>query len=442
VVVALAWLAWATGPAAPGWAGHPAVPAEPVPPVLSLDAAVGYALRNNPLMVAQRQQYGIAAAMVVIADTYPFNPSLENRVQAASGPESAGITNQVPLEHLLLWEVEVRGQGRYRRRGARAALARTDWEIAQQEQALVVRVLRAFTAVLYRQERLRLAEETLRFNEQLVEQVRLLVRRGQLRGADLLLAQTEATATRAVVNTERETLVIAQSELRSALGVVGGTFQIRGNLEPAPAPTDPAVLTQAAFQGRAELHAREAAVTEAEANLRLAVANQYGNPVVGPAFTYDPTRVSLIGAQINIPLPVVNTHRGEIQQRQAERERAALDLREAEVSIQQDVLAALARLQTAQAQVQTIRDLILPELRRALEAIERLFRAGEPGVDVLRVLDVRRKLLQARGSYLDALYNVSQAWADLVAAVGPTVRDVGACAPPAPPMPVSPAPTH
>ncbi|MFL5863092.1 MAG: hypothetical protein ACJ780_20350 [Solirubrobacteraceae bacterium] len=71
MVVGLAWLAWATWPAGPGWAGHPPVPAEPVPPVLSLDAAVGYALRNNPMIVAQRQQHGIAAAMVVIAEQRP-----------------------------------------------------------------------------------------------------------------------------------------------------------------------------------------------------------------------------------------------------------------------------------------------------------------------------------------------------------------------------------
>jgi len=61
---------------------------------------------------------GIAAARVVIADTDPFNPVLENRLQGAEGPHSAGITNRLPLEHILLWEVEWRHQGQYRRDGA------------------------------------------------------------------------------------------------------------------------------------------------------------------------------------------------------------------------------------------------------------------------------------------------------------------------------------
>src|SRR5438477_10714407 len=53
------------------------------PPVLTLEAAVSYALSNNPTLAVQRQQHGIAAARVVIADPYPFNPIRENRIQAA-----------------------------------------------------------------------------------------------------------------------------------------------------------------------------------------------------------------------------------------------------------------------------------------------------------------------------------------------------------------------
>src|SRR5579885_1097198 len=64
--------------------------------VLTLEEAVRYALENNPALAAQRQQRGIAAARVVIADTYPFNPVLENRIQGAEGPHAAGITNRTP----------------------------------------------------------------------------------------------------------------------------------------------------------------------------------------------------------------------------------------------------------------------------------------------------------------------------------------------------------
>src|SRR5262249_42764686 len=68
---------------------------------LSLDGAIRWALANNPELAAMRKQHGVAAAGVVIARTYPFNPIWEGRVQAAAGPESAAITNGVPTEHLV-----------------------------------------------------------------------------------------------------------------------------------------------------------------------------------------------------------------------------------------------------------------------------------------------------------------------------------------------------
>jgi hypothetical protein len=50
--------------------------------------------------------------------------------------------------------------------------------------------------------------------------------------------------------------------------------------------------------------------------------------------------------------------------------------------------------------------------------MQQLFIKGDPGVDVLRVVDLRRKLLKARDGYLDALWEVTQARADVAAAVG------------------------
>src|SRR5262249_57597166 len=94
--------------------------AEPVPEVLTREVGVRWALQNNPELAALRQQHGISAAAVIIAETYPFNPVWEAKVRATNGPESAGITNRVSNEHKLLLDVEVRHQGYYRRRAAGA----------------------------------------------------------------------------------------------------------------------------------------------------------------------------------------------------------------------------------------------------------------------------------------------------------------------------------
>jgi cobalt-zinc-cadmium efflux system outer membrane protein len=126
----------------------------------------------------------------------------------------------------------------------------------------------------------------------------------------------------------------------------------------------------------------------------------------------------MIGPQVNVPLPVANTSRGQVFQSEVEHALAADTVRQTEVNVRQDVAAALARLAATERQTDQFRTKILPELRQAVSDMEKLFQAGEPGVDVLKVIDVRRKLLQARDGYLDALSAVRQSRADLAAAVG------------------------
>jgi cobalt-zinc-cadmium efflux system outer membrane protein len=421
-------LAWAGFSVPASWAQSPAACADPLPSALTIDAAVRWGLEHNPELAALREQHGIAAAAVIIANTYPFNPIYEGKVRPDSGPASAGVTNAVSNEHKLLFEVELHHQCKIRRAEASAALSRIDWDIATQELNLAMRVVRAFNANVYRQEKLRLIEEIIRLNEQAADQVRRLVDQARLRPADLIVARAEVEDSRSVFGSGRLASVAAVFDLRRALGAVDECIELHGTLEIPARPWDCAALTATALEMRPELHSRHLAVGEADARLQLAIANKCGNPIIGPAYELNETNVSFIGIQMNVPVPIFNRHKGEIQQREAERGRAALDLRQAEVAVRQDVQAALARLDQALAWVQNYQTQTLPNLRTNMDAIQRLFEQGDPGVDIIRVLDIRRKLLKARSDYLDAQWEMSQALADLAAAVGDPSVAFGTCA--------------
>ena len=402
----------------------------PKPYILTLQAAMEFALENNPGIAAVRQQRGIASARVVIAETYPFNPVLENRIQAASGPASAAVTNPVPLEHILILELELRHQGRYRRQGAAASLSRTEWEIAFQEQALAVQVIRAYLGLLYRQEKLKLLNETLQVNERLVEDVRRLITGGKLRSGDLIVARSEVSDTLDLVAAGRQDLIAARQELFRALGILDSTWEIEGPFDTPPWNWDPAALSELALARRADLHARQMAVAEADANVRLTVANRFGNPTIGAAYTYDPTQINMIGAQINVPIPALNTRRGEIFQSRAEHEQAVLLLRQAEFNVRQEVQSALARLAAAEQRALQSRSKLQPDLKENVKDMQTLFLAGDPSADALKIIDVRRKWLKARDSYLDTIWSVRQARADVLTATGEPV--LGLCGQPAP----------
>jgi outer membrane protein, heavy metal efflux system len=405
----------------------PSIPVPILPPlhgqsgsstIWPLPEAVRFAVENNPLLAAVREQRGVAAGGVVIARTYPYNPLLQSFVLADGGPISAGITNRVFNEDTMRLDLEIRGQGKHRRAAASATVSRTEWEIAAQEMSVAIAAIRAYNSVLYRQKKLELVEETVRLDQQVVDQVRKLVEQGRLRPADLIVARTELSAARAAGGQGLTALAIARSDLRRQLGIVDDTFVVVGDLElPVQSNLEVDSLSQAALERRPDLQARRAMVAEAQARLKLQIADRFGNPSVGPGFEYNETSVTFVGMWLVTPIPILNTHRGEIMQRQADLGRALADVRQFEVQSIQDAQAALARLEQARQWSNSYTNEVLPELRKARADLDKLFAQNEPGVDLLRVIGVQRNYLRSLDAHLDAQFEVSQARADLAAAV-------------------------
>jgi outer membrane protein TolC len=387
--------------------------------VLTRSGAIAWALQNSPELAVVRQNRGIAAAGVVIARTYPFNPFWQSYVLPDAGPRSAGITNPVLVQDTFRLDLELRGQGKFRRQAASAALSRTEWEIAFQEMTMVVRVGRAFNTYLYRQGKLRLVEETLRLQEETEKQVRRLMDLGKMNAADVLLAHADVVEGRALEGPARVALVMARQDLRRALGAIHEDFDVTGRLEPPATPAaDYAALAEQALGNRADLRALRLMVAEAEARIRLEIANRIPNPSIGPAYERNETSVNFMGSWLIWQLPVFNLRQGDIQQRQAERDRVVMDVRRLEVQVQQDVQTALARMKDARDWVSAFHEQTLPVLTKTLQGLEKLFEQGQPGADLVRLIDTRRRLIRARDGYLDALWELSQAQADLAFALG------------------------
>ena len=393
---------------------------------LTLDEAVRYGLANNPQLASIRQQYGIAAAGVVIAKTYPFNPILQTGAAAAMGPPSAGVTNSVFTTARVAIEAEVRGQRAFRQQAAFAALTRTEWEVASQEITFAINTVRAFDGLVYRQAKLALTEEFVKLNQKASEQVKELVDRGTLRSADILLARAEVNSMRSQIGLNRTALLTARHDFARSLGKADLTAVPVGTLD-RPAPTSETDrLLEAALEHRPDLFARERAIAEADARLKLQIADRLGNLTIGPTYELNETRVNMVGLAIDAPIPVFNRKRGEVKQREAERLQAILNLRQTEMEIRQDVVTAAPRVAEARAWLNNYQQEILPDLRKSLNEMDKLFQQGQAGVDILRVLDVRRKLLQAQDGYLDAFAGLFlRQLADLGLALGDPARRWG-----------------
>ncbi len=395
-------------------------PCRPERATLTLRAAVQWALERNPALATFRRNRGIAEAAVQIARQYPFNPIIQDFVWYAQGPlikRGPSVTNPIFNEHTSRLDLELRHQGRYRRAMAQAALTRTEWEIAAQELLVSIQATRAFNTLLYRQGKYRVLEEGLQLSEQVADFTKKLVEQGTLRSADLLSAYADVADGRTALGPARSVVVVAENDLRRALGMIGESFQVEGTLEKGYIPPPLNVLVQVGLERRPDLHALQFAVHEAEQRLKLEVANRYGNPSLGPAMEESESSVTFVGIWMIWQLPVLNIRRGEIRQRQGELARATEALRQGEIQMQQDAATALARLSRVEEVVRRFSTETLPSLRQTREEIDKLYSAGQPGVDLARVIDIRRRLLRTQDAYLDALFELSQAQTDLAAAV-------------------------
>jgi outer membrane protein TolC len=386
-------------------------------PALTLSVAVNWALQRNPALQTFRRNLGIAQAAVQIARQYPFNPIVQDYTWYAQGPAEAGVINPIFNEHTMRLDLELRRQGRYRRAMARAALTRTEWELAAQELLTSILVTRAFNTVLYRQDKYRLLEQGLQLTEQVAGFTKHLVDQGALRSADLLLANADVLDARNALGPGRGVLVVAENDLRRALGMIDEPLTLEGALEKRYDPPPLPILIQAGLERRPDLHGLQFAVHEAEQRLKLEVANRFGNPSLGPAFEENETSVTFVGLWMIWQLPILNIRTGEIRQRSAELARAMQARHQGEVLVKQDVFTALARLAQAEETVKTFSTEALPKLRETREEFDKLYAAGQPGVDLARVIDIRRRLLRTQDAYLDALFELSQAQTDLAAAV-------------------------
>lgn len=384
---------------------------------LTLDSTIQYALTRNPQLAAIREQHGIAAAGVVIARTYPFNPIYQGTLLHAKGAATP-VENSFFNGHQITLEVQLFHQQRFRQQQAFAMLTRTDWEIATQELTFSVNAIRAFDAYLYRRGKLEVSEEFLRLNQKSVEQVKQLVEQGKLKSGDLIVARAEVNDVKAQVNLNRTALITARRDFYRALGVAEGAVEPIGTLERAAPSGKVEQFLAAANELRPDRFARLAAIAEADAEYRFQTADRFGNPQIGPVYEYDDARTQFIGAKVQVPLPLFNRKPGERLQAQARRAQAAATVRQVEVEIGQDVSLASTRLAEAGNWAENYRKEILPALKKGLSDTELLFEQGQGGVDVLRLLDVRRKLLRAQDGYLDALLAYTSSLADLAQAVG------------------------
>ncbi len=405
---------------------------------LSLQAALYGALTTNPDLVSLRQGNvpGNAASpeAVEVARRFPvaLNPTLwvdvrplgYERVPGGTTASGRRFGPRMDQKDALMYfsirqPIELGHQQRYRYAIAQAALTQQRWTVLQAELLTLVQTYRFFQTAAYRREKLLVAEQLATFNDQLLVTLKRRLDANQVPADVVVLGEIESQASRQLVKAAKQDYARALTDLRNQIGSpeTAGTAEPLGEfILPAfiPAVEDESLI-QTALQSRPEIHAARAQVEGARAAVGLAKGDRIPTPVVGPTYERDEQGTQFFGFVYITPLQVLNNGQPLVLQREAEFRRACVALEQIQQRTAAQVKAAVANWNQAN---ETSRDTqgLSERLKTQVSNLERLFEAGQ--TDVAKLLQGRQRMIQLENAKLDAVWQATQAQADLLTALG------------------------
>ena len=389
---------------------------------LTIRQAIETALAQNPDLVAQRQAEGVSSAALGVAQTYPFNPSVQ--VQATpyqdarvGGPET---TNHYVL---LMQQIQLAHQQQHREEAACAALNGVRWTLLQAELLNVAQTQRLYFAALYQQGLRDLARANADNNQQLLTILERQLAAGQATAADAAMVRLDARSTRQQLQLAEAGWQTALLDLRRHLGL---SHHVPIALDGAVAHWSWAaadgdqLITQAA--SRPDVMAAQADIDAARANTNLACASRTPDLQIGPYYQQSDNGTTFLGFRAQMDLPVVNNGMPLVRQREAELSQRAVIWRQLATRAGLEAQAAGDRYERARQMLADTRDRDGDKLPVELRRLEEQFKAGE--VDVLRVMQARNSLIQSQRADLDTLNEVLQSATAVTAAAGVSLESL------------------
>jgi cobalt-zinc-cadmium efflux system outer membrane protein len=399
-------------------------PARVVP--LTLEDALQWTLSCNPDLVAIRQNLNVSADAVQVARRFPtsLNPTVSVDMQPwiferGPGQEIDQLATKVSVSWMQ--PIEFGHRTALRTSIACATYSQTRWTILQNELLSLVQTYRLHQGGIYRREKYRIAGELADFNQRLLQALKRQMEANRIPASDVVLAGVENQTTLQHRETARQEYILAETELCRQIGVprLAGAIELIGGLQAPnyhPSPDENGLL-RLALATRPEIRAAQAQTAGSHDALLLARAERIPIPSIGPVYEKDESNVSFYGVGISSPIPILNAGATTVRQRESEHHRDAVILQQTKQKVVVEVKTALIRCNEARRLLDQTNAITAP-LQQQADRMNRLFEAGQ--ADLVKLFQVRQRLIEAENTRLDAVWQMIQAYADLLAAVGAT----------------------
>jgi cobalt-zinc-cadmium efflux system outer membrane protein len=376
---------------------------------LTLADVLAHAREQAPQIVSARLALEEARARLLGASLrFQTNPEID----AALGNRNGSGSRFVDFEVGLGQSFEPRASRSARIAGATAAIAQGSANIDEVTRTVLRVAASAYYRVVHANERITLLNATheLAANVHSIADRRFKV--GDIAVLDVNIARTSLARVRAEREGARASQALALGELRQLLGLENDV-SVDGSLM-RPGDTDLDTALHTASQ-RPELRGLEAAIAEAEAELRQGLS--FSKPAYGVGVRYsreEGDQIVLGGMTVTLPMFSKGQEQRAVGSARAARLRAELDA--SRTRVQLEVRTAFDAYNRRLAAIRVLEAEALPGLDENEQLTTRSFEVGQLGLPEL--LLIRREFLDTRSQYLDALLEAALARIDLDASAG------------------------
>jgi cobalt-zinc-cadmium efflux system outer membrane protein len=372
--------------------------------VITLAEAQRYALSSNPVLSAQRQEEAVALGKLRQVSAFALNPEFEMSPDAELSPSARGGSRIGKRELALTQRIEWAGQRGLRVGAAEQNLERAHGAIANAERKTWAEVTQAFYRAYAASQQLKLAQELLASNEQLLEVVRSQHSEGSVSGLEAGLAEIEYARARGLSLSALRGVRAAEIELKRLTGIgpaqaVILVDQFPPFAEPDGLPLDS--LLQVALDRRPDLRAQGADYRQAELLHALAAREAIPALQLSALAAVSPDGGDpWFGFAVGFEVPVWNRNGGEVDARAALVQRSAFELEASVLAVRSEVVEAHGAYLAASEEERVYEEQVLEPARETRQRLETAFMAGK--MNLTAVLLVRNQLLKAESGYWEA----------------------------------------
>ena len=371
---------------------------------LSLAKAIELALEGNPEVAAAKRQWEATEGQVLQGRSRP-NPEL-----AYSLEDTRSKTRTQSWQ--LNLPVELGGKRAARTKAAEKTREQAQAQLAELQATVRANVAAAYFDVLTAQERLVLARDSAALAKSSTDTVSKRVAAGKVSPVEESKARVAEAGVRVELAQAASEQRNALSRLFALLGRIDAPYTVlegkAENLPSVPSLADLQPLISSApgvVLARIEVDRREA-LTALEQSKRVpdvtvSVGMQRSNE----------TQRNVLLFGVSVPLPVFDRNQGNLLEALKLEDKARDELQAASVRLHSEVAQGQERLSTIIAEVQSLKQDVLPGAKSAYDAATIGFENGK--FNFLEVLDAQRTYFTAKSQYLKALGEAHRAAADI-----------------------------